>query len=190
MISRRLDPVNGAYITGLRNVMNFMLDSDQSTRMRVSSVIWVEDNNRFEILWSYSPSNAKPALTTSSLQAYANQIPMMSDGDTVVVVETEVDYEPAFDVGLGHPDHQAVHRDTPASWKLCDLHRDEQHKLPAKLTRLAAQKRGQRIGHVAGRWPRGHTANAQRAAKPPPQPRCPGTGAVGFSGRCESHSPV
>lgn len=99
-ISRIQDDIDGTYITGLRNVMNFLLDHQQTTKMRVTSVTWDQVEDRFEVLWSYSPGGAEPALTTPTLQPYANRIPAMADGDTVVVVETAVDYKPAFNVGV------------------------------------------------------------------------------------------
>ncbi|MDP3960707.1 MAG: hypothetical protein Q8Q26_11735 [Pseudorhodobacter sp.] len=60
----------------------------------------VADDAEFEVLWSKSPYSAMPALTTADLQAYTNRIPMMAEGDTVIMVETEVGFIPVFDVGL------------------------------------------------------------------------------------------
>ena len=39
-------------------------------------------------------------LTTATIAYYANRIPEMADGDRVIIVETEVSYHPAFDVGM------------------------------------------------------------------------------------------
>jgi len=99
-ISRLQTDVDGAYLTGLHGVMNYLLDAGQTARMRVTSVTWDEYDDRFEVLWSYSPGASMITLDTDTLQAYASLIPAMTDGDTVVVVEAAVDYTPAFDVGL------------------------------------------------------------------------------------------
>ena len=40
-------------------------------------------------------------LTTATVAAMTYKIPEMSDGDYVVIVEAEVDYVPAFNVGVG-----------------------------------------------------------------------------------------
>ena len=39
--------------------------------------------------------------TTATVAAMTYKIPEMSDGDYVVIVEAEVDYVPAFNVGVG-----------------------------------------------------------------------------------------
>lgn len=100
MISRRRDEVDPAFITGLRDVMDYLLDPDQSARVRVTSLTWDQTDNRYEVLWSCSPDSALAQRTTASLIAVTNRLPIMSNGDSVVLVESEVDYVPAFDMGL------------------------------------------------------------------------------------------
>lgn len=100
MISREMVSVNDSYILGMRNVMKYMLDQGDEPRIRVTSVRYSQTNRRFEVHWSRSPANAMPALTTASLQDFSTRIPAMSDGDYVIIVETQVDYEPGFNVGL------------------------------------------------------------------------------------------
>jgi len=41
-----------------------------------------------------------PQLTTVSITALVRRIPKMAHGDDVVLVETEVSYHPAFNVGM------------------------------------------------------------------------------------------
>ena len=100
MISREMVSVNDAYITGMRNVMQYMLDPGDVPRIRVTSVRFSQINNRFEVHWSRSTATTLPILTTTTLQALSPRIPAMSDGDYVVIVETQVDYHPGFNVGL------------------------------------------------------------------------------------------
>lgn len=101
MLSREMVTITDAYITGMDTLMESLIDRDQNVGMRVSSVTWSEVNNQFELHWSRTTDSTHlPQLTTSSLQALAGSIPAMSDGDFVVIVETRVDYTPAFDVGM------------------------------------------------------------------------------------------
>ena len=88
------------YITGLRNTMRYLIDRDQVVKIRVTSISWSALDNQFKVEWSRSPDNAMVQLTTTSLQAMKSRIPNMADGDSVVLVETEVYYTPAFNVGL------------------------------------------------------------------------------------------
>ena len=92
--------ITSAYIDGMKKVMRYLIDQDQDPRLRVSSIYWSTVNNRFEVHWSRSPNNQMAPLTTASLQSYASSIPTIAAGDTVLLVETQVDYVPAFNVGM------------------------------------------------------------------------------------------
>ena len=102
MISREQSKtgITSAYINGMKQVMGYLIDHDQTVKMRVTSVSWSDPNQRFEVHWSRSPDNTMIPLTTATLQDLASKIPKMSAGDYVIVVEVAVDYEPTFDVGL------------------------------------------------------------------------------------------
>lgn len=100
MLSREKVKLPANYPTGLRNVMRYLIDSDRDVKIRVTSIYWSIVDNRFEVAWSRSPDNAMPRLTTATLQDVKSRIPKMADSDTVVLVETEVGYEPLFNVGL------------------------------------------------------------------------------------------
>ncbi len=100
MVSREMVTLATTYPTGMRDLMRYLLDGDQSVKIRVTSVTWSQTNNRFEVDWSRSPDNAMLQLTTASIQALASRIPAMADGDRVMLVETQVSYHPAFEVGL------------------------------------------------------------------------------------------
>ncbi len=89
-----------SYIPGLRNTMRYLIDHDQVVKIRVTSISWSAVDSKFKVEWSRSPDNAMVPLTTTSLQLMKSRIPNMADGDTVVLVETEVYYKPAFNVGL------------------------------------------------------------------------------------------
>lgn len=107
MISREMLPVNQTYVNGMKSVMEYLIDDDQDVALRVSSVTWDEETMRFAIHWSASTSTSLPALTNTTLQEVITEgtgtnvrMPEMSDGDYVVLIETSVDYHPAFNVGL------------------------------------------------------------------------------------------
>jgi Flp pilus assembly protein TadG len=101
-ISRETQTLPANYVTGLRDLMRFLIKHDQGIKLRVSEVTWSQLNNRFEVDWSRSPDNAFPQLTTSAANVadYAGRIPKMSDADRVIIVETEVAYHAALNVGV------------------------------------------------------------------------------------------
>jgi hypothetical protein len=100
MISREMNSIDNDYITGLDDVMEYLVDEDQDVATRVTSVAWSVDNQRFEVHWSRSDGPELSPLTTGSLQPLASQIPEMAEGDFAVIVEVRVPYSAAFDVGL------------------------------------------------------------------------------------------
>lgn len=96
MITRTMKEVSPSYIDGLRNTMQYMVGNDLPVTMRVSSVAWSGVRNRFEVQWSRSPNNSLPRLTTTTLLPLIGSIPTMADGDTVIIVETNTRFRPAF----------------------------------------------------------------------------------------------
>ncbi len=100
IISREMKSRPPAFFDGLRDVMDFMLDPDQTVKMRVTSITYSEADDQFQVHWSYSPGGDMLALTTATLQAFEERIPFMADADSATIVETEVPYVPAFNVGL------------------------------------------------------------------------------------------
>jgi Flp pilus assembly protein TadG len=113
MISREMNTTSltTSYITGMRDLMEYLIGTEDTVRIRVSSLTYSSTKKRYEVDWSVSPGSAFPALTTANLtKATTDRVPTLADGDRVMVVETEVDYSPAFsgvgavlDVGLDEP---------------------------------------------------------------------------------------
>lgn len=100
LISRQNNDLPATFITGMGVIMEYLLPPNQSATMRITSVKWSTPNNRFEVIWSRSPNNAMPQLTTATLQPFAPKIPVMAATDTVVIVESSVPYTPSLNVGL------------------------------------------------------------------------------------------
>lgn len=99
-ISREMTILPSSYFDGLRSVMELLIDRDQDVKMRITSITYDQDTLQFQVLWSYSPGNTLSEYTTGTLQAVKGRIPKMSDADFATIVETEVPYTPAFNVGL------------------------------------------------------------------------------------------
>jgi Flp pilus assembly protein TadG len=93
-------PINQAYISGLNTVFEYLTYSKKPTWVRVSSVYWDDDQHKYRIDWSANSAPNHEVMTTVKLQDYANRIPVLPVGDTVIVVETFMAYEPIFNMGL------------------------------------------------------------------------------------------
>lgn len=96
MIAREMRPVDDTYLLGLHDVMQYMVGNDLPVEMRVSSITYSELRQRFEVEWSRSPNNDLPQLDTTSLQPLAQHIPILADGDAIILMETNVEFTPAF----------------------------------------------------------------------------------------------
>jgi hypothetical protein len=101
MISREMREVNPNYVNGMDLIVEYMIDQDQEAKTRVTSLTFSGLNNRYEVIWSRSPGGRMPELTTASIASLASRLPKMADADPLVLVEVEVNYETAFNVGIG-----------------------------------------------------------------------------------------
>jgi hypothetical protein len=102
--------VNTQFIDGLQNVLTFLTPNVPQSRMRITSLEMDEGTNlqpntwdaddQYVLLFSRSPGSAEPAHTQASIQAMEPMIPNLQDLESVIVVETWVDFQPRFDTGV------------------------------------------------------------------------------------------
>ena len=104
LISRQ-SSVDMAFINGMQDVTEYLMNDSPNVRLRITSVEFDEEDNEMELVFSRSPGNRLPRLTAGDLNSttYRDRIPVMADNSTVVIVETKIDYKPGFDVGI--PNH-------------------------------------------------------------------------------------
>lgn len=102
VLSRQKTGVNNAYVTGMKDLLDYLVNTEgNETTLRVTSVTRNITTNKYEVHWSRTTNSLKmPVLSTSKLQDYLAQIPTMSYADYAIIVEVQVPYAPAFNVGL------------------------------------------------------------------------------------------
>jgi hypothetical protein len=101
LLSRQSE-VNSSFISGMKTVMQY-LTGETDVRVRITSIQWLEPENEYYVLFSRSPGNQLAQLSKADVWNMRDSIPEMSDRDSVIIVETEVAYDPAFEVGI--PNH-------------------------------------------------------------------------------------
>lgn len=107
-LSREEDFVTNQYMTNMWKLHRFLTNSAYFTKLRVSVIQYVveEDEDwedgRYRVSWSREKGGAGE-LTNGGLNQLvnANKIPVMPANETVILVQTWVDYEPDFSIGLG-----------------------------------------------------------------------------------------
>ncbi|WP_281858226.1 TadE/TadG family type IV pilus assembly protein [Litoreibacter halocynthiae] len=102
ILSRRTEGVTEEYITNLQQLYDRLAYTTGSSAMRVTSLTWSGSKHR--VLWSQSSKPSLSEQTNAKVKAHSfkNRIPLMAVGETVILVETFTDYNPAFNVGWDH----------------------------------------------------------------------------------------
>ncbi len=103
MLSRETGSVDPDFIDGLHTVFDFIANSQDDSWIRVTEVACDADCNletrTLSHTWSYA-TDGGPIITEATVDDIADGIPLMPIGDRVLVVETFVNYQPTFNVGL------------------------------------------------------------------------------------------
>ena len=109
MLSRETGPtaddpdattIDQTYVNGLNSLFDYLTNSNRDTWVRVSSVYWDADDDKYRVDWSTTSGTGHDAMTTPTLQNYDSKVPVLPTGDTVIIVETFMAYEPMFNIGL------------------------------------------------------------------------------------------
>lgn len=100
VISRETAPIDQSYLDGSRAMLAYLTANDPSdVAIRVTSVTYDADNDEYKKFWS-EKEGWMPKLSNEAIQALRDDLPVMPDNETVVVVETFVKYDPPFNTGL------------------------------------------------------------------------------------------
>ncbi len=128
MISREYPTLDQPYLNGLKTMFDFLVSSDNPTTVRITMVQFEANDpdnpNDDEHIFKYSAvAGAIPKLTPGTLHQIKDSIPIMGDGDSLMIVETHMSYEPIFDIGLDQFDMNYLiatrPRPTPPCWETC-----------------------------------------------------------------------
>ncbi len=100
MLSRETNAVDQTYINGLNTAYDLLTTSGSGTEIRVTVVIFDEDDDEFDLGWS-SVSGSRPPLSKADLNSsvWTSRIPVMADADSAVIVETWSNFDPVFGWG-------------------------------------------------------------------------------------------
>lgn len=98
MVSRELDAIGPTYLNRLEDVFEYLTNaSDSSAWIRVTSVYYDASTSKYRQYWSYSTdTSSHPALTDTTVAALSAKLPNMNTGETVILMETAMDYTPLF----------------------------------------------------------------------------------------------
>ena len=102
VLSRRTEDVTPIYLDNLHELYETLALTENSSALRVTMIEWKDGEHG--VIWSHSSNETANGLQTTQTQQsdFAQRIPIMSEGEQVILVETFQDYNPAFNVGINH----------------------------------------------------------------------------------------
>ncbi len=90
------------YLNGVYSFMLRINDTHLDVHLRMTLIGWDSENEEYRVIWSYTDlGNTSTAIDDALLNAtYGSQIPTISAGETLLLTEGLLKYEPPFRVGL------------------------------------------------------------------------------------------
>ncbi|MDA7426088.1 TadE/TadG family type IV pilus assembly protein [Thalassococcus lentus] len=97
-LSRETDPINNAYIDGMVSTMEYLTRSEGPYSLRVTMVRWNKKKQKYRIDWSKTRGGFEPLKNGELNNNLSDQLPNLLHNERVIVVETQTQYEPPFEV--------------------------------------------------------------------------------------------
>lgn len=99
ILSRQMVVVDSTYLEGLRGLYEYLIKFGSDADLRYTSVKWDQQADRYEVHWSYA-TGTRGLLTTADLTTMENRLPILVDGEHVLLVESWSVYNTLFSVGV------------------------------------------------------------------------------------------
>ncbi|MEI4488094.1 pilus assembly protein [Frigidibacter sp. MR17.14] len=105
MISRETSSVGPKYIANMKSLFDYVSRATRPTTLRVTSVYYDSTKKAYRVNWSYAVGGTTTVQTDTSIAKEAARIPNLLEGETLVLVETHMDYDPTFNIGINDIDY-------------------------------------------------------------------------------------
>ncbi len=100
VISREPDDITPAYLDSLYKLQTFLVDEDNGiAQLRITVYRYQASDNTYRVRWSRVRGGGVQ-MTDALLATLRNQLPVMPNSETAILVETWVGYHPTYSVGL------------------------------------------------------------------------------------------
>lgn len=101
MYSRETGLVNSKYLRGTRDLLKYLTLAETSPDYRVTVFFWREDQDKYRVSWSRN-RGSHINHTTTTLNEISSNLPILSDQERAILVETWTDYTPKYGGGIGY----------------------------------------------------------------------------------------
>lgn len=100
MLSRETDKVDGTYLTNTHKLFKSLVRAD-TLRSRYSVITYDKDKNLYKVVWSKARGgNGVVKLNDNRVKDLRDKLPLISDGDQFILVESWNKYKLPFKIGL------------------------------------------------------------------------------------------
>jgi hypothetical protein len=99
-VSRQTDPIDADFVEGLSSIYGYLTNTGTKA-LRLSSFTWsdIDGSPDYKLEWSYA-ADGGAALNDESYTSLVSRLPILTSGETVLMLETTTDWVPIFNVGL------------------------------------------------------------------------------------------
>ncbi len=102
MLSRESSSVNDVYVDNAMTLFDTISNDAGVNQLRVSVVMYDQDADEYSIWWSETRGDGGMLeLQDADVKTAHAVLPILNDGEQLILVESESDYRPTFNVGLG-----------------------------------------------------------------------------------------
>ena len=103
MISREVPGITDTYIDNAMKLFDGITNDDGVNQIRVSVVRYDLAQDEYYIRWSETRGTGSYSdLVDADVESAHATLPLLGDGEDLILVESESDYKPTFKVGLGN----------------------------------------------------------------------------------------
>jgi hypothetical protein len=92
-------PIDALYMEGMQDILDFLTGYRYDTALRVSVFEYDEDEEDYTLFWSQATNGTQP-LSDETQELIEKRLPMTGDGDTIITVETWIDYKALYTYAL------------------------------------------------------------------------------------------
>lgn len=91
-ISRETEYITEDYIDGMYQLLQFLVMEDDTPDLRMTAYYYDEGDDKYVLIWSKSRGGYNP-IEAAEMDDFRDRLPIMSDQERAVLVETQVDFK-------------------------------------------------------------------------------------------------
>ncbi len=99
LISRQATPLDAGFLDGTHNLFETLTRAVGQTGMRITVARFDQTLAEYQVIWSRTRGGMVP-LGSTDIADWTNRLPVMPQGDQIIIVETTSEFAPVFNIGL------------------------------------------------------------------------------------------